>query len=198
MGSGVWGVSIDDGPARIWAFGLCEWNEASRELRVNGVVSEVETKPLEVLSQLLQHAGEVVTKEELLEAVWPDTSVVDGSLATAVSKLRKALGDEAQEIVVTMPRIGYRLGVSVRSRAAISEPGGYQTFSPGDVVPGREQWVLHTKLAASDGNHVWLSGTLQDTGTAGLQIRTGWHAAEGAEAGGYARAISQGIVGRAA
>jgi DNA-binding winged helix-turn-helix (wHTH) protein/TolB-like protein len=80
------------------------------------VVAEVEAKPLEVLHQLLKRAGEVVRKEELLEAVWPGVLVVDASLATAVSKLRKALDDES--LIKTVPRVGYRLSVPVRCLAA--------------------------------------------------------------------------------
>ena len=74
----------------IWRFADCEFDELRRDLRIGGRPVDVEVKPLDVLNQLLLHAGEVVTKDELLESVWPGTTVVDGSLATAVSKLRKA------------------------------------------------------------------------------------------------------------
>src|SRR5579862_8220971 len=106
--------------ARRWMFGDCEFDELRRELRVKGHLIELEPKPLEVLFQLLLHSGQVVTKEDLLERVWPGTMVVDGSLATAVSKLRKALGDEDSTTLLTVPRVGYRLGVPVR----ISSPHG--------------------------------------------------------------------------
>jgi DNA-binding winged helix-turn-helix (wHTH) protein len=112
-----------DVQARCWAFGDCEFDELRRELRVNGKVIELEPKPIEVLHQLLLHAGQVVTKEDLLESVWPGLMVVDGSLATAVSKLRKALGDD-ESVLLTVPRVGYRLGVPVRmtsSATAASE-----------------------------------------------------------------------------
>jgi len=74
---------------RLWRFADYEFDELRRELRVKGRQIDLETKPLDLLLQLLLHAGEVVTKEELLESVWPDVMVVDGSLATAVSKLRR-------------------------------------------------------------------------------------------------------------
>jgi len=70
----------------VWHFADCEFHELSRELRVKGKRVELESKPLDILLQLLLHPGEVVTKEELLDAVWPSVMVVDGSLATAVSK----------------------------------------------------------------------------------------------------------------
>jgi TolB-like protein len=73
---------------------------------------EIEGKPLEVLHQLLLRAGDVVSKEELLDAVWPGVSVVDASLATAVSKLRKALEDDT--IIKTIPKVGYRFCGAVR------------------------------------------------------------------------------------
>src|SRR3954468_17089054 len=95
----------------VWRFGPCEFDELRYELRVKGVAVELESKPREVLHQLLLAPGEVLTKEQLLEAVWPGLTVVEGSLTTAVSKLRKALGED--QIVLTVPRVGYRLGVPV-------------------------------------------------------------------------------------
>lgn len=102
--------------ARCWTFADCEFDEFRRELRVRGVVTELEPKPVEVLLRLLAQAGQVVTKEDLLEAVWPGTAVVDGSLATAVSKLRKALGDVDSTVLLTVPKVGYRLGVPVTTK----------------------------------------------------------------------------------
>src|ERR1700759_4927708 len=105
--------------ARCWAFADCEFDEFRRELRVRGVVTELEHKPVEVLLQLLARSGQVVTKEDLLEAVWPGTAVVDGSLATAVSKIRRALEDADSSILLTVPKVGYRLGVPVITKPAV-------------------------------------------------------------------------------
>src|ERR1700730_4771928 len=116
---------------RLWRFADYEFDELGRELRVKGRPIDLETKPLDLLLQLLLHAGEVVTKEELLESVWPDVMVVDGSLATAVSKLRKALGDEAQPAIVTVPRIGYRLAVPVYCKAVAAAAGPDLGFQAG-------------------------------------------------------------------
>jgi non-specific serine/threonine protein kinase len=55
----------------MWRFADCEFDERRRELRVGGAVVDIEAKPLDLLHQLLLHAGEVVTKDELLDAVWP-------------------------------------------------------------------------------------------------------------------------------
>ena len=108
------------GEAHLWRFGDCEFDELRYELRRAGKVVELERKPLDLLVYLLEHAGEAVRKEELLEAVWPGVLVVDSSLATAVSKLRKALGE--QEIVQTVPKVGYRICVAVESTSPRSIP----------------------------------------------------------------------------
>src|SRR5215472_8712455 len=136
---------------RIWTFANCEFDDTRLELRVRGVPVELELKPLEVLLQLLLHSGEVVTKEKLLDAVWPGLVVVDGSLATAVSKLRKALGDGEPEIVMTVPRVGYRLGMPVRIRAVAPTMLEFELCSePGEPVPGRQNWLFARPLGAPE------------------------------------------------
>jgi DNA-binding winged helix-turn-helix (wHTH) protein/TolB-like protein len=103
----------------VLQFGDCEFDELAYQLKVRGQVVEMERKPLELLRYLLSKPGEVVGKEELLEAVWPGVLVVDASLATAVSKLRKVLGE--QEIIQTVPRVGYRIAVRV-DRVSVAAP----------------------------------------------------------------------------
>jgi DNA-binding winged helix-turn-helix (wHTH) protein/serine/threonine protein kinase len=142
---------------RVWRFAQCEFDESSRALRLKGQPLELEAKPLELLYQLLLHAGEVVTKEELLESVWPGVSVVEGSLATAVSKLRKALEADDPAIIVTVPRIGYRLGVPVQCRR-VPAPGSPELgFKPGGQVPGREHWQFVRQMDDSGSSEVWLA-----------------------------------------
>lgn len=142
---------------RVWRFAHFEFDESSRELRSSGNIVELESKPLEVLYQLLLHAGEVVTKEELLESVWPGVTVVEGSLATAVSKLRKALGEDNSPVVLTLPRIGYRLAAPVQCRWVSAPPVRELSFQPGETVPGRDQWRFVRKLEASPSSEVWLA-----------------------------------------
>ena len=148
---------IAETSARLWRFADYELDELRRELRVKGRAVELEAKPLDILLQLVLHAGEVVTKEELLEAVWPDVMVVDGSLATAVSKLRKAMGDEDHPAIVTVPRVGYRLAVPVYCKAVAAAAGPELGFKAGDVVPGREQWRLTRSMDISGSSEVWLA-----------------------------------------
>jgi DNA-binding winged helix-turn-helix (wHTH) protein len=99
----------------VWRFGPAEFDEALWRVTVNGQPVVLEGKPLEVLHELLLNADRIVTKDELMNAVWPGVSVVEGSLPTAVSKLRRALevGPEAQPLIETAPRLGYRMAAPV-------------------------------------------------------------------------------------
>lgn len=142
---------------RLWRFAGCSFDETRWELKVGGEAVALESKPLEILLELLRHAGEVVTKDELLDAVWPGVTVVEGSLATAVSKLRKALGGDEQGMIVTVPRIGYRLIAAVELTQAAVSVRPSVILTEGDAVPGRDQWRLTERLDASDNGEVWLA-----------------------------------------
>ena len=76
----------------------------------NGAPVELEPKAFDVLRHLLEHADRLVTKEELLDAVWGDTFVTPNVLTRAVAQLRRALGDDAREAryIGTVARRGYR------------------------------------------------------------------------------------------
>ena len=141
-----------------WSFSDREFDESRLELRVHGKPVELELKPLEILVQLLHHAGEVVTKDQLLDAVWPGLAVVEGSLTTAVYKLRQALGDKDSSIIATVPRVGYRLAASVKTEAgrAAALPAVLR-LQAGMPVPGRAQWLLARPLEASPHSEVWLA-----------------------------------------
>jgi adenylate cyclase len=77
----------------------------------NGASTRLEPKVMEVLVCLAEHTGEVISKEKLLQTVWPDTFVTDDVLKRSVSELRRALKDDAREsrIIQTIPKRGYRL-----------------------------------------------------------------------------------------
>jgi TolB-like protein len=84
----------------------------SGELRKHGVKITLQEQPFQMLLVLLERPGEVVTREELQQRLWPGNTFVDfeHSLATAVKKLRRALGDPAadSQFIETLPRRGYR------------------------------------------------------------------------------------------
>lgn len=86
---------------------------------------ELRPKAFDTLLALVERAGRVVTKDELVATVWPDVIVNDDALAQCIRDVRKALGDEAQLYVETVPRRGYRFATDVeRMEAPLSRSGG--------------------------------------------------------------------------
>ncbi|PPC79191.1 transcriptional regulator [Pokkaliibacter plantistimulans] len=81
-------------------------------------------RALDILLVLLQYAGEVVSKEQLLATVWPDNSVEEISLRVHIAALRKALGDgqHGQRYIVTVPQRGYCLAVNIISDKLAAPP----------------------------------------------------------------------------
>lgn len=145
-----------EGAVFAWNFAGVEFDEGRWELAVNGTSVALERKPLEVLAHLLRHADEVVTKDELLEAVWPGRIVVEGALTNAIGKLRKAIGNEEQSVIVTVPRVGYRLTGKVDRRQVKRLPP-QSRLNAGDAVPRRPNWKLETRLDAAIETEVWLA-----------------------------------------
>jgi TolB-like protein/DNA-binding winged helix-turn-helix (wHTH) protein len=97
--------------AATFRFDAFELDGQRRTLRRSG--ADVELRPLafDALAFLVRHAGHIVTKDELIAAVWPGLVVTDDSIARCISDIRRALGDVEQKIIKTVPRRGYTLAV---------------------------------------------------------------------------------------
>jgi eukaryotic-like serine/threonine-protein kinase len=93
-------------------FGAFEVSIPSRELRKHGLRVKLPGQPFDILAILLERAGEVVTREELRQRLWPSDTFVDfeNGMNNAVKKLRAALSDSADRplYIETLPRVGYR------------------------------------------------------------------------------------------
>lgn len=100
-------------------FGIFEVDLRGRELRKGGIRIRLQDQPFEILSMMLERPGDVVTREELRERLWPAGTFVDfeHSLNAAVKRLRAALGDDADNprFVETLHRRGYRFIAPVES-----------------------------------------------------------------------------------
>lgn len=100
-------------------FGTYEISLHSGELRKAGVRIRVQQQPIKVLELLLEHPGEVITREELRSRVWPNENFGDFDQAVniAIAKLRSALGDSADNprYIETLPKRGYRFIADVRT-----------------------------------------------------------------------------------
>jgi DNA-binding winged helix-turn-helix (wHTH) protein/tetratricopeptide (TPR) repeat protein len=103
------GLDVDVRAAR---FGLFVFDPRSSELSKNGRPVQVQHQPLQVLGALLDHPGELVSREALRQRLWPDGVHVefDQSLNKSITKLREALGDSASNprFIETLPKRGYR------------------------------------------------------------------------------------------
>ncbi|MGZ5867896.1 MAG: winged helix-turn-helix domain-containing protein [Xanthobacteraceae bacterium] len=93
-------------------------------LRLDGPSGPVSVRPkaFEVLRYLVENAGRVVAKDEIMKVVWPGVTVTDESLTHCVSEVRRALGDKAQRMVRTAPRRGYLFDAPVATAAEPDEP----------------------------------------------------------------------------
>src|SRR5258706_12620653 len=111
-------------------FGTFEVDLRARELRKGGIRIRLQDQPFEILAMMLDRPGEVVTREELSQRLWPAGTFVDfeHSLNAAVKRLRAALGDEADNprFVETLHRRGYRFIAPVEA----SDNGSRGTTPP--------------------------------------------------------------------
>ena len=97
-------------------FGPFSLDERERMLRRDGQPVPLTPKAVDVLLALVERPGRLITKEELVQRVWPDTFVEESNLAYNIFTLRRALGDTADnpEYVETIPKRGYRFKAPVR------------------------------------------------------------------------------------
>jgi Tol biopolymer transport system component/DNA-binding winged helix-turn-helix (wHTH) protein len=109
------------GSPQVVRFGVFEVDLRAEELRKNGSKIRLRGQPFQVLAMLLERPGEIVTREELQQKLWPEGTFVDfdHSLNTAINKIREVLGDSAENprFVETLPRRGYRFVAAVESAA---------------------------------------------------------------------------------
>jgi DNA-binding winged helix-turn-helix (wHTH) protein/pimeloyl-ACP methyl ester carboxylesterase len=104
-------------------FGPFHLDVRERRLSRGGEVIPLRLKVFDTLLVLVENAGRLVTKQELLDTVWPETTVEENNLNHNVSVLRKALGEKAtgQQYIETVPRVGYRFAAPVD--AAVAQTG---------------------------------------------------------------------------
>src|ERR1700730_15766171 len=131
------------------------FDERTLELLVNGVDAELERKPLEVLIYLLEHAGEVCTKDEILTGVWPGRILSETVLTKCIGRLREVLGDRDQDIIKTAYGFGYRFIAPVHVEVGPTPGPGRLDFKPGDHPPGRQLWNLVERLGVGGHGEAW-------------------------------------------
>ena len=130
-------MAVPQNNNRITRFGVFELDLSTGELRKSGVRLRLQGQPIQVLTLLLERAGDVVTREELRQKLWASDTFVDfdHSLNTAINKVREVLGDSASSprFVETLARRGYRFIAPVQAPAAAPPANGVGIESAGSA-----------------------------------------------------------------
>jgi TolB-like protein/DNA-binding winged helix-turn-helix (wHTH) protein/Tfp pilus assembly protein PilF len=137
-------------------FGEFEFDQAARELRSGMRVQRLQEQPFQVLSVLVEKAGQVVTREELHNRLWPSKVYydLDHGLNNAITRLREVLRDSADRprYVETIPRVGYRFVAPLIAPQAPEAPpriGALESPSPPARAPSpgssfKAHWITFT------------------------------------------------------
>ena len=145
---------MPSGPQIVYRFGVFEADVRAGELRKAGRRVRLQEQPLQVLLALLERAGEVVTREELRQRLWPADTFVDfdHGLNTAINKVRDALGDGAASplFLETVPKRGYRFIAPVQK---LDPPAAVSRTTPSpSVAPGRESAPDSQRVSEGEGS----------------------------------------------
>ena len=155
-------MQVADSGLRTRSFGAFEVDLKSAELRKHGIRIKLQEQPFQILAFLMEHAGDVVTRDELRQKLWAEHTFVDfdRSLNKAMTKLRSALGDSAESprYIETVPRHGYRFLAEVHAhRDELHGISASQVYSAASLdVPlqaltpsgGRLERALHASYFA--------------------------------------------------
>ncbi len=127
-----------------------------------------------MLRYLVEHAERVVTKEELIKAVWPDVTVGDESLTQCISEVRRALGEQSHRIIKTVPRRGYLFNVPISRSGTIEGQNPNDAKSPVEALslalplPDRASIAIlpFTNLSPDPDQDYFADGMVEDIITA--------------------------------
>jgi len=132
----------------VYRFGVFRLDSENRELQREGLPVRIQEQPFQVLVLLLQRPGEVMTREELRQQLWPEGTFVEfaDSLNTAVKKLRAVLGDSADNprFVETIPKRGWRFIAPVKRD---TESGRSVAATGAGDVADKSPFGTHSSIA---------------------------------------------------
>jgi DNA-binding winged helix-turn-helix (wHTH) protein/tetratricopeptide (TPR) repeat protein len=156
-------------PRASYRFGPYDVDRTAYRLTRDGVPVDLTPKLLDLLLHLLDHAGSLVTKEALLDALWPGANVTDNALTQAVSELRQALGDDAASprYIKTIARRGYRFVGTVAAPSREAAP-------PAPEAHERSIAVLDFTNVTGDADAAWLSAGIAETVSGDLRALGGF------------------------
>ena len=158
----------------VFSFGPFLLDPAKRTLLRDGVPQSLTPKAFDLLLLLVEQRGRVLSKDELLKAVWPDTFVDEANLSQQIFMLRRTLGGDSngQEYIATIPRRGYRF-VADAIETAPQVPVRPEDIEPGTTAdtPGGE--TTRARRSVASRSRVGGGGGRPDSHCRGRSARCG-------------------------
>ncbi|QDQ28701.1 tetratricopeptide repeat protein [Chitinimonas arctica] len=140
-----------------YRFGSSLLDESTGELIVNGLSVNIQPQSFRLLGLLLSHRGELVSYSEIEEYVWHGRRLGDNVLASAITRLRAALGETNAGLIEAVPRIGYRITATVERSVARQSISSKLELSKGQDVAMRPGFTLERMLGQGSTGEVWLA-----------------------------------------
>jgi DNA-binding winged helix-turn-helix (wHTH) protein/tetratricopeptide (TPR) repeat protein len=144
---------------QLYEFGPFQIDPDHRQLLRENQPVPLQPKAFDILLALVENSGNVVSKDDLLKRVWPDTFVEEANLSQHIFVLRKTLGDtvEDKRYIVTVPGRGYQLALAVRAIIADEEKGGAESNDEEIVVASRSSATLVIERGKSRDLRLWIA-----------------------------------------
>ena len=170
----------------------------SKQLQtVEGKAVDLRSQSAEVLSVLAARPGEIVSKDALMQAVWPDTFVTDDSLTQCIADIRRALGDDGHVIVETLPKRGYRLNADPSDAA---DPNAVAGTERARTRSSRRSFILAAivLVAAAIGVYfgagTWRAAPVRSSDMPRIAVLPFEDFSAGADKGYLSDAVAEGII----
>lgn len=149
-------------PLPVIQVGECELDLGVRALRRGGNVVELGSRAFDVLATIALAGGRIVSKDDLMEAVWPDTIVEESNIHVQLSAIRKALGGD-RKLILTVPGRGYQLVAAAPEAQIMPSPQHGRTPEPNrlparDALLGREAAIAEIRSMIASARVVTLVG----------------------------------------
>jgi TolB-like protein/DNA-binding winged helix-turn-helix (wHTH) protein/Flp pilus assembly protein TadD len=131
------------------SYSFCDFTlDASKERVVRGSTElRLRPKSFQVLHYLVEHHGPLVTREELLRAIWHDVAVSDESITKCIAEIRRALADESQEIIRTVTKRGFLFQAEVHLVEAVPKTAQGTRPGPRRMLPSRRTVLVAGRVA---------------------------------------------------
>jgi TolB-like protein/DNA-binding winged helix-turn-helix (wHTH) protein len=189
---------IEPKSAETITFGGFVFLAKSNELRtIDGKAVNLRSQSAEVLSALAARPGEIVSKDALMQAVWPDTFVTDDSLTQCIADIRRALGDNEHVIVQTLPKRGYRLNAdpldAADPNAVASTKRGKTRASPRSFILAAMVLVA-AAIGAYYGAEIWRAAPVRSSDMSSIAVLPFEDFSTGADKGYLSDAVAEGII----